>query len=169
MLKYCHEDEIICIPDADLSRVVVIGGALAEFKKHILSNDYPELDSSLMKIYLLEAGPRLLNAMSETASNNALQDLTHFGVDVRLKATVKSYDGEVGTLDGGNPILAASLIWSLVHLVSIAGFKNKLMVGLNWAWNYFSYDKGNRLIIRKYKRDKRPDKAPVFPKSEIAK
>ncbi|MDY7395327.1 NAD(P)/FAD-dependent oxidoreductase [Aureibaculum sp. 2210JD6-5] len=44
----------------------------------------------------------------------------------------------------------AWLIWSTVHLISISGFKNKLRVGLNWINNYFSYDKGNRLIIRKY-------------------
>ncbi|RPD99632.1 NAD(P)/FAD-dependent oxidoreductase [Aureibaculum marinum] len=46
----------------------------------------------------------------------------------------------------------AWFIWSTVHLISISGFKNKLRVGLNWMNNYFSYDKGNRLIIRKYKR-----------------
>lgn len=43
-------------------------------------------------------------------------------------------------------------IWSVVHLISISGFKNKVVVGINWAWSYFSYDKGNRLIMRKYKR-----------------
>ncbi len=48
----------------------------------------------------------------------------------------------------------AWLIWSTVHLMSISGFKNKLRVGLNWLNSYFSYDKGNRLIIRKYKRIK---------------
>lgn len=45
----------------------------------------------------------------------------------------------------------AWLLWSVVHLFSISGFRNKLMVALNWVWNYFTYDKGNRLIIREYK------------------
>ena len=48
----------------------------------------------------------------------------------------------------------AWLIWSTVHLMSISGFKNKLRVGLNWMNSYFSYDKGNRLIIRRYKPKK---------------
>ena len=48
----------------------------------------------------------------------------------------------------------AWLLWSVVHLISISGFRNKLLVALNWAWSYFTYDKGNRLIIRKY-REKR--------------
>ena len=46
----------------------------------------------------------------------------------------------------------AWFIWTTIHLMSISGFKNKLRVGLNWASSYFSYDKNNRLIIRKYKR-----------------
>jgi len=50
--------------------------------------------------------------------------------------------------------MIAWLIWSTVHLMSISGFKNKLAVGLSWASSYFSYDKGNRLIIRKFKRRK---------------
>lgn len=44
------------------------------------------------------------------------------------------------------------LIWSTVHLMSISGFKNKLRVGLNWMNSYFSYDKNNRFIIRKYNK-----------------
>lgn len=49
--------------------------------------------------------------------------------------------------------ILAWFIWSTVHLMSISGFKNKLRVGLNWLGSYFSYDKGNRLIIRKYKNN----------------
>jgi len=44
----------------------------------------------------------------------------------------------------------AWLLWSLVHLVSISGFRNKLIVGLNWIWSYITFDQGNRLIIRKF-------------------
>jgi len=50
--------------------------------------------------------------------------------------------------------LIAWFLWSTIHLMSISGFKNKIMVGLSWASSYFTYDKGNRLIIRKYKHKK---------------
>lgn len=43
-------------------------------------------------------------------------------------------------------------IWMFVHLVSIIGFRNRLIVLINWIWNYFSYDRAIRLIIRPYKR-----------------
>jgi len=44
----------------------------------------------------------------------------------------------------------AWLIWMFVHLISIIGFRNRLIVFSNWVWNYFTYDKGTRLIIRKF-------------------
>jgi NADH dehydrogenase len=45
------------------------------------------------------------------------------------------------------------LLWSFIHLISITGFKNKVKVSFNWMLKYFSYEKANQLIIRKYKRD----------------
>lgn len=44
------------------------------------------------------------------------------------------------------------LLWSFVHLVSITGFKNRFRVALSWLMKYFSYDKANQLIVRKYER-----------------
>lgn len=38
-------------------------------------------------------------------------------------------------------------VWMFVHLISIIGFKNKALTLMSWVWNYFSYDKSNRLII----------------------
>ncbi|MDA8159795.1 MAG: NAD(P)/FAD-dependent oxidoreductase [Desulfobacteraceae bacterium] len=43
--------------------------------------------------------------------------------------------------------LPAWLAWLFVHLMSIVGFRNKLVALTNWAWNYLSYDRGMRLII----------------------
>ena len=49
--------------------------------------------------------------------------------------------------------MLAWLIWSVVHLFSISGFRNKLVVAINWGWYYITYDRSNRLIIRKYKKE----------------
>lgn len=40
-------------------------------------------------------------------------------------------------------------VWMFVHLFSINGFRRKLLVFSNWVWNYFTYNRGNRLIINK--------------------
>jgi len=42
----------------------------------------------------------------------------------------------------------AWLLWLTVHLVWLIGFRNRLLVLVNWAWNYFTYDRGVRLIRR---------------------
>ncbi|MCJ8164240.1 NAD(P)/FAD-dependent oxidoreductase [Pontibacter sp. E15-1] len=41
----------------------------------------------------------------------------------------------------------AWLIWMFIHLVSVIGFRNKLVVTMNWLWSYFTYDTGNRFIV----------------------
>lgn len=44
----------------------------------------------------------------------------------------------------------AWLIWMFVHILYLIGFRNKLITFNNWLWNYFTYDKGTRLIIRTF-------------------
>jgi len=39
-------------------------------------------------------------------------------------------------------------VWMFVHLMSILGIKNKVMVFINWLWSYITYDQSLRLIIR---------------------
>ncbi|MFM9836629.1 MAG: NAD(P)/FAD-dependent oxidoreductase [Cyclobacteriaceae bacterium] len=38
-------------------------------------------------------------------------------------------------------------VWMFVHLMSIVGWKNRFFTFFSWMWNYFSYDRSNRLII----------------------
>lgn len=45
----------------------------------------------------------------------------------------------------------AWFVWMFIHLISIIGFRSKLVVLANWIWNYFTYDRGTRLIIRPFK------------------
>ncbi len=42
----------------------------------------------------------------------------------------------------------AWLTWLMVHLMAIVGVKNRLLILINWMWNYLSYDNSLRLIIR---------------------
>lgn len=42
----------------------------------------------------------------------------------------------------------AWLLWMFVHLLSLAGFSNKMIVFFSWAINYISKNSDNRLIVR---------------------
>jgi len=43
----------------------------------------------------------------------------------------------------------AWLLWLTVHIVWLIGFRNRALVLVNWAWNYFTYERGVRLIRRR--------------------
>ncbi|WP_245768013.1 NAD(P)/FAD-dependent oxidoreductase [Pedobacter insulae] len=250
---------------------VETAGAIAELKKHVLKNDYPELDIQRVNIYLIEGSPELLGPMSKQSQVKSQEFLEELGVAVYTNARVQSYDGNILTLADGRTILSSTVIWSagvkgvvleglnpdctvrgnrlkvdlinrvecyqnvyaigdvaamiseetpnghpgvapvaiqqgkllaknlinmiegkgtsnfkyfdkgamatvgrnravvdinkihfqgvfawftwmFVHLMTLVGFRNKLVVFVNWVWSYFSYDRGTRLIIRPFKR-----------------
>lgn len=43
-------------------------------------------------------------------------------------------------------------VWAFIHIAFLINFKNRIKVFFSWMWDYFSYDSGNRLIIRPYIR-----------------
>jgi len=250
---------------------VEMAGALSELRKYVLPKDYPTLDFSKMKIYIIEGADRLLPPMSKKSSARAQRDLEKLNIILKLNALVASYDGKTVTLKSGEKIDTYTMIWSagvmaepvaglktewtergriltdefckakgssnifaigdialmktekypkghpgvaqpaiqmgkyigknlaamhrnekvkpfeyfdkgslatigrgkavadlprnisfggrpawwiwlFVHITFLISFRNKLLVFTNWVWNYFTYDKGNRLIIRPYIR-----------------
>jgi NADH dehydrogenase len=40
----------------------------------------------------------------------------------------------------------AWLLWGLVHIYFLIGFRNRLVVSLNWLWAYLTFERGSRLI-----------------------
>lgn len=47
----------------------------------------------------------------------------------------------------------AWLTWMFVHLMAIVGVKNRLLIFINWMWNYLTYDQSLRLILWAAKKD----------------
>jgi len=38
------------------------------------------------------------------------------------------------------------IFWSIIHIYFLIGFRNRLMVFINWVWSYLTFGKGARLI-----------------------
>lgn len=249
---------------------VELAGAFGELKKHVLPNDYPDLDIRRMNVHLIQAADKLLPSMSQNASDKAAKYLKDLDVQVWFDTLVKDYDGKIVTtndrsfetttmiwtagvkgslipgIEGedvivggrysvdkfnkikgyhdiyavgdvavmmtpenpkGDPMVAqvaiqqgkllaknltrqlknkplkpfkyndkgsmatigrdkavvdlpnwkfsgwfAWIVWMFVHLVSLIGFRNKVIALMNWVVQYFTYNKSVRLIIRPYKR-----------------
>ena len=118
---------------------VELAGALAEMRKFVLPKDYPDFKVQRMRIYLVDGLPRLLNAFSEKASQEALEHLTKLHVDVVLGATVDSYANDEVKLSNGETIKTKNLIWVAgVKGNSIQGFEKEL------------YGRGNRIIVNEF-------------------
>lgn len=90
---------------------VEIAGVLAEMKQTILPRDYPDLDTSCMHIYLINATPRLLGAMSERSSREAEKALKELGVEVMTNCMVIDYVDKELVLKDGQRISAETVIW----------------------------------------------------------
>ena len=50
----------------------------------------------------------------------------------------------------------AWLAWLFVHIIFLVGFRNRVAVLLQWAWAYFTFNKGARLITRNFQAEARP-------------
>jgi NADH dehydrogenase len=37
-------------------------------------------------------------------------------------------------------------LWSIAHIYFLIGFRNRLLVTMNWGWNYVTFQRGTRLI-----------------------
>lgn len=118
---------------------VELSGAIAEMRKYVLPKDYPELDFSIMKIYLLEGGPKTLGTMSEKSSEHSRQYLERLGVTVLTNTIVKDYDGDWVTLQDGNTIASNIVIWA-------AGVKGNVPKGIHKEL----VAKGNRIIVDRF-------------------
>jgi NADH dehydrogenase len=52
------------------------------------------------------------------------------------------------------------LMWLLVHLINVVTFRSRLIVLINWAWDYLFYDRPIRLIVRAAEAPSRRKAAP---------
>lgn len=91
---------------------VELAGAVAELFRRVLPRDYPGLDLASVAVHLLEAGDRLLPAMSEASGRDAAAALTERGVTVRTAAPVAAVDGGGVELAGGGRVDAGTVIWA---------------------------------------------------------
>lgn len=250
---------------------VELAGALCELKKHVLPNDYPELDFTAMKVLLIESGTEILQNMSHENQSKAREYLEELGATILFNTRADDFDEHYITTADDSQIPCATLIWAAgikgdspegltennftpskriltdefcklkndtfvyvigdlncmtseqfqkgypqvaplaiqqgeyvakhiiaslankvlpafeyidkgsmatvgrnkavveagkikfggwigwmawmaVHLMQLVGFRNRVVVFINWVWNYINYDKNIRLIIRPYKK-----------------
>jgi NADH dehydrogenase len=120
---------------------VEVSGALADLRNHTLCKDYPELDFSQMKIYLLEGTGKTLGMMSEKSSVKSQRYLEQMGITVKLNSIMKEYDGDTVMLQDGTQIKTKTVIWA-------AGVKGNVPKGIDPSLIV----RGNRIKVDRFNK-----------------
>jgi NADH dehydrogenase len=120
---------------------VEIAGALAEMNKYVLPKDYPEFKEIRAKIFLVEAGSRILSAMSQVSSDKARKFLENMGVHVLTETLATGSDEKTVFLSTGESISTRMIIWT-------AGIKGNKIEGLRSE----SFSKGGRINVDRYSK-----------------
>jgi len=118
---------------------VELSGAFAEMKRNVLPKDYPDMDFSKLRVYLLEGGPATLGPMSKASQQKSQQYLEQLGVQVWTNSVVERYDGTTVYLKDGRNIKTHNLIWAAGVTGNIPGGLPKDLV-----------QRGNRLKVDRY-------------------
>lgn len=103
---------------------VEIAGALSEMKRYVIPYDYPDMDSSLMHIYLIEAGDRLLAGLSQESSQKAYDFLKSMGVDIQFGKMVTDYRDHKVVMKDGTEIPTRTFLW-------VSGIRANAMPGID--------------------------------------
>ena len=120
---------------------VEIAGALSEMKRYVIPYDYPDMDSSLMHIYLIEAGDRLLAGMSPESSKKAYDFLKSMGVDIQFGKMVTDYRDHKVIMKDGTEIPTRTFLW-------VSGIRANVMPGIDES----HLGRGFRFKVDQYNR-----------------
>jgi len=215
---------------------VELAGAIGEMSRFTLSRDFRNIDPSVARVILIEAGPRILSMFDEKLANKATRFLEQLGVQVWTGSPATKIDadgveladekiraatvlwaagvqasslgrssgvecdragrvvvqkdlsiakhgrfvadtvlneidgkdrsefkyvdkGQMATVGRSRAIAEVSgfrfagffawLVWLVVHIFFLTGFRNRFFVVLSWAWSFFTFRRGARLIVDK--------------------
>lgn len=120
---------------------VEIAGALAEMRRYVIPYDYPDMDSSLMHIYLIEAGDRLLAGLSQESSQKAYEFLKSMGVDIQFGKMVTDYRDHKVIMKDGTEIPTRTFLW-------VSGIRANAMPGIDES----HLGRGFRFKVDEYNR-----------------
>ncbi|MCI6718493.1 MAG: NAD(P)/FAD-dependent oxidoreductase [Prevotella sp.] len=120
---------------------VEIAGALAEMRRYVIPYDYPDMDSSLMHIYLIEAGDRLLAGLSQESSQKAYEFLKSMGVDIQFGKMVTDCRDHKVVMKDGTEIPTRTFLW-------VSGIRANAMPGIDES----HLGRGFRFKVDEYNR-----------------
>lgn len=113
----------------------------------MVTEEYPRGHAMVAPV-AMQQGELLAKNLIRKDKGEAMEVFKYFDkgsmATVGRNRAVVDFPGQKFTMGG----LIAWFAWMFVHLMSLIGFRNKLIVLTGWLYNYFNYDRVLRLIIR---------------------
>ena len=108
---------------------------------------YPQGHPQMAQVAIQQA---VLLAKNLKAREEGREEKTFHYRDLGSMATIgrNRAVAEIGKAKWGG--FTAWILWLVVHLRSILSVRNKVIVLLNWVWNYATYDRSLRLILKRH-------------------
>ena len=116
---------------------VEMAGAIAELARNSITSDFRSITPHCARVVLIEAGPRLLPALTPTMSEEARSALERLGVEVRLGEAVTNVS-PAGVTTAKDKIAAQTIIWAAGVRASAAG-----------QWLDTPTDRAGRVVVNK--------------------
>ena len=136
-------------PEQPLKNIFAIGDVA-----HMESERYPEGLPGLAPV-AIQQGKLLARNLSALERGKPARPFKYR--DKGVMATI-GRNRAVGDLPWGIKLsgFAGWFAWMASHLVFLIGFRNKAVVLINWIWNYITYDRGIRIILRPSPKESDP-------------
>ncbi|NNE55588.1 MAG: NAD(P)/FAD-dependent oxidoreductase [Flavobacteriales bacterium] len=130
---------------ANFTNIYAIGD-LCQMSTEDYENGHPMVAQVAIQQGILLAKNLKAQALGEEIQEFEYKDLGSMATIGRNKAVV-----DIGKFNSTGWF--AWFIWMVVHIVQLVGFRNKLVVLMNWMYNYWHLSKDIRLIIRPFRRE----------------
>lgn len=115
-------------------------GDVATMRTENYPNGHPQLAPVAM-----QQGKLLAENLIKYNSNQPMEQFEYFHKGAMATVGRNRAVADLNKIKLGG--ILAWLAWMLLHLMMLIGFRNRIVVLLDWIWNYFSYDRGIRLIL----------------------
>jgi NADH:ubiquinone reductase (H+-translocating) len=127
--------------------------ALGDICLQTSDKDYPNGHPQLAQV-AIQQGELLAANLRRIPDNRPLKPF-HY-VDKGSMAIISKYKAVADLPKVFFKGFIAWFLWLFIHIIPIAGFRNKLQLAFNWFWSFSTNDPTLRLIIRPQKEEAKP-------------
>lgn len=154
-----------CIDGLDAKELLCRGGRLRVNQFHQVEG-FKEIfaigDVAQMETEAFPHGHPMMAQPAMQQGENLGENLVRIVEDKPLKPFVYKDKGSMATVGRNKAVVDlpkfkfqgvfAWFVWMFVHLYFLIGFRNRVVVFINWVYNYIRFDREARLIIRPFKK-----------------